>query len=465
MRTGEPVRLALFLAVLAFPGSNLSSARAELRHTGVNLSGAEFGSRVPGTFGIDYTYPTAAEVDHFIGKGMNTFRIPFRWERLQRSLQAELHATELSRISALVNYATDRGAHVVLDPHNFARYLPEADDPARGLIGSDVPDAAFADFWSRVAQEYRDNPRVIFNLVNEPHTMPTEQWLSAANAAIAAIRATGAPNLILVPGNAWSGAWTWHDNWYGTPNAQVMLGVVDPLNNYAYDVHQYLDVDGSGSFEEIVSATVGSERLAPFTRWLRDPQRRFANMDDFASALDRWRESPTGQVRPGRSTGLRPAPRPRTLLAATTICLFVAILGWQFLGHHVNWGTDVAGAWQRNTVWTGIFRFRPPIEDYVGDVRIAVTAREGSGFSGTYATEDGAYVWEIAGSVARNGEGDSIKWRVVRAMREREPRPMMLKAHAVGTVDGEESRQILKIPGTDNASESIADLTLHRDSP
>jgi endoglucanase len=137
-----------------------------------------------------------------------------------------------------------------------------------------VPDAAFADFWSRVAQQYQDNPRVIFNLVNEPNTMPTEQWLSAANAAIAGIRAVGAQNLILVPGNAWSGAWTWQDNWYGKPNAQVMLDVVDPIDNYAYDVHQYLDVDGSGSFQDIVSATIGSERLSAFTGWLRDHDRR-----------------------------------------------------------------------------------------------------------------------------------------------------------------------------------------------
>jgi endoglucanase len=273
-RIERPARLVCIFMVLTFPAWSLSTTWAELRHTGVNLSGAEFGNLVPGTFGIDYTYPAAAEVDYFIGKGMNTFRIPFRWERLQRSLHSELNATELSRMNTLVSHATDKGAYVVLDPHNFARYYPDAEDPAQGLVGSDVPDAAFADFWSRVAQQYQDNPRVIFNLVNEPNTMPTEQWLSAANAAIAGIRAVGAQNLILVPGNAWSGAWTWQDDWYGKPNAQVMLDVVDPINNYAYDVHQYLDVDGSGSFQDIVSATIGSERLSAFTGWLRDHDRR-----------------------------------------------------------------------------------------------------------------------------------------------------------------------------------------------
>ncbi len=49
------------------------------------------------------------------------------------------------------------------------------------------------------------NPKVIFGLMNEPHDLPTENWLTAANVAIAAIRATGATNLITVPGNAFTG--------------------------------------------------------------------------------------------------------------------------------------------------------------------------------------------------------------------------------------------------------------------
>src|ERR1700736_1698073 len=40
--------------------------------TGVNLAGADFGpvDRRPGVYGQDYFYPTHAEVDYFVGKGM-----------------------------------------------------------------------------------------------------------------------------------------------------------------------------------------------------------------------------------------------------------------------------------------------------------------------------------------------------------------------------------------------------------
>jgi endoglucanase len=37
----------------------------------------------------------------------------------------------------------------------------------------------------------------------------------------------------------------------------------------AFEVHQYLDSDSSGSDAECVSATVGIERIADFTMWAR----------------------------------------------------------------------------------------------------------------------------------------------------------------------------------------------------
>jgi endoglucanase len=232
---------------------------------GLSLAGAEFGeSALPGTFGSNYTYPTSAEVDHFMSLGMNVFRLPFRWERLQRQTFASFDQAELSRLESFVSYATGKGAYVLLDPHNYARYYG-------AVIGSGVSAAAFADFWGKLADRYRTNDHVIFGIMNEPNTMSTEVWLADANAAIAAIRDTGARNLIMVPGNAWTGAHSWYQNWYGTPNAQVMLGIEDPFDNYVIEAHQYLDPNSSGgSMGNCPSRTAGSERLAAFTGWLAE---------------------------------------------------------------------------------------------------------------------------------------------------------------------------------------------------
>jgi endoglucanase len=275
--------LALLLAV--------SPVGATLFYSGVNLSGAEFGqTSLPGTYGTHYTYPTAAEVDYYRSKGLNTFRVPIRWERLQRSLNSPLDTTELNRLSTFVNYATSKGAFVIIEPHNFCRYYPQ---PAAnyqtatvGLIGNDVPISAFADFWSRVANVYKTNPKVAFNLMNEPANMNTDVWVNAANSAIAAIRATGATNQIQVPGNRYTGAWTWNnsDSW-GRSNAAAMLDVVDPLNAMLIEVHQYFDSDGSGTSASIAgnNVNIGPTRLAAFTNWAR-ANRKKAFLGEFAFA-------------------------------------------------------------------------------------------------------------------------------------------------------------------------------------
>jgi len=78
-----------------------------------------------------------------------------------------------------------------------------------------VPNSAFANFWSQIAGAYASNSRVMFDLMQEPNTMPTDQWLSSINAGIAAIRGVGATNRIMVEGNFWSGAWHWATPYFG----------------------------------------------------------------------------------------------------------------------------------------------------------------------------------------------------------------------------------------------------------
>lgn len=244
---------------------------------GVSLASAEFGeTHLPGVYATDYIYPNQDEVDYYKAKGMNTIRLPFRWERLQRTLNQAFDSTELGRFDEFVTQTTAKNMYVLLDPHNYARYNGN-------LVGSSqVPNSAFADFWGRLADLYKGNDHVIFGLMNEPNTMPTEQWVSAANAAAAAIRATGATNLITVPGNAWTGAWSWNQTWYGTANATALLDFVDPGNNFAVEVHQYFDSDHSGTANDC-TVTDASQMLSEFTAWLASHNLR-GFLGEFAGA-------------------------------------------------------------------------------------------------------------------------------------------------------------------------------------
>ena len=217
---------------------------------GVNLAGAEFDPKnVPGVFGSNYTYPTYGEIDYYAGKGMEVVRLPFLWERMQHIQLGPLDGAELGRLDDVVNYATGKGLKIEIEPHNYGYGFG-------ALIGSaQTPNSSFADLWGELAIHYKSNPEVIFGLMNEPHDQSASAWLGSANAAIAAIRNAGAMQEILVPGSYWDGAWSWTT----TDNATVIgTGVQDPAHNFAFEVHQYLDADSSGTHPGVVSPPLAS---------------------------------------------------------------------------------------------------------------------------------------------------------------------------------------------------------------
>ena len=344
--------LLIALTVLAFFPTRGDAA---LRFTGVNLSGAEFGA-VPtpgnlGVYGSAYTYPTANEVNYYMGKGMNTFRLPFRWERMQSTQLGALSATELTRMDAFVNYATGQGATVIIEPHNFQRYYPDPGNfqqSAQGLVGSAVPDAALVDFWTKLAGHYRDNGRVIFNLMNEPTTLPTEQLVVTTNQVIAGIRSTGATNIIHVPGNAYTGAHSWTQNWYGTANSVAMLNVVDPARNIVFEAHQYFDFNSSGTAASGDSnpqigttgnpnnTNIGVERLTGFTNWLRANNFR-GFLGEFALPNDRFGD---GSKTTGNAVN-RPRNADETLAATLNYIISNADVweGWAWWGGGPWWNS------------------------------------------------------------------------------------------------------------------------------
>lgn len=230
---------------------------------GVNLAGAEFGT-LPGTFGKDYTYPSVETVDYFASKGFNTVRLPFLWERLQPTLFGDFAADEVKRLRETVLHMRSKGISVILDPHNYARYQGQ-------LIGSpDVPPGAFANFWQRLAQEFGQDPGIIFALMNEPYDISAVNWLAIANEAIASIRTVSTLNLVMVPGTAWTGAHSWSADWYGGSNASVMAGVRDPANHFVYEFHQYFDEDFSGKKDSCLRAEEAIASIGEVANWLRN---------------------------------------------------------------------------------------------------------------------------------------------------------------------------------------------------
>jgi len=245
----------------------LASAQARDRPVlaGVNLAGAEFNSaRKPGVANKDYVFPRESDFAYFAAQGMNAIRLPLLWERLQPQAGGAFDADYFGKLTAAVAQARRHDLQVVLDVHNYARYQGRR-------LGDDANSAAaLADLWRRLAKAFGKDGGVLFGLMNEPHGIDAPSWAKLAQAAIDAIRATGARNWILVPGTAWSGAHSWHSTGYGVPNSKALLAIRDPAGRIAFEVHQYLDADFSGTSPDCVSERIGVEKMRGFTAWLRE---------------------------------------------------------------------------------------------------------------------------------------------------------------------------------------------------
>jgi endoglucanase len=103
-------------------------------------------------------------------------------------------------VDKVIKIAAGKGAYVVFDLH---RYL--------------TPDASCVVFWKNAAARYKDNPAVLFDILNEPHDTSWEVWRNGGpvelkgktpatiqsvgmQALVDAVRGTGAKNLIVAGG-------------------------------------------------------------------------------------------------------------------------------------------------------------------------------------------------------------------------------------------------------------------------
>ncbi|KAL1849944.1 hypothetical protein Daus18300_013078 [Diaporthe australafricana] len=263
---------------------------------GVNIAGFDFGSDIQGKHNLSSAFGPvvtlgngnsdgAAQMQHFVQEGLNTFRLPTTWQFMINSnnlngsevntspgalatSDGQLNQTNVAQYNELVRGCLATGSYCIIDIHNYARFEGQ-------VIGQGGPtNEQFANLWSQIANMYKNESRIIFGVMNEPHDIPDlSLWADTVQAAVTAIRTAGATQqMILLPGTDFTGAGTFVSN--GSAGNLSRVHNLDGSNtSLIFDVHKYLDSDGSGTHLECVSDHV-QDTFTPLAKFLVDNGRK-----------------------------------------------------------------------------------------------------------------------------------------------------------------------------------------------
>lgn len=219
---------------------------------GVNEEGLEFGT----------TVVRSAAAAYYALRGMNIARVPFSWPRLQPSVGGSLDSGYLSLLQQEASTFKSNGIDSILDNHSGPAYsgcvINQPTCPTT---------AQFASFWGLVATAFLSNPDVSFDLANEPAAFGSDYtgWAAVVQAAINAIRGTGATQKIFVEMNNGSASCNGGDGPAGT----AFLTLTDSASNLVYECHNYFDSNNGGFLNTAAYANQGqaSTDLTSITAW------------------------------------------------------------------------------------------------------------------------------------------------------------------------------------------------------
>ncbi|KAG2053136.1 glycoside hydrolase [Suillus hirtellus] len=260
-----------------------AKASAPLRFAGVNIAGFDFGCGTDGTCVASGAVPPIhklsgidglGQMQHFVNDGYNVFRLPVGWQYLTNDkMTGVLDKTQFAKYNTLVSDCLSTGAYCEIDIHNYARYNGQ-------IIGQGGPsNKIFAELWSNIASHWKNETKVIFGVMNEPHDIPNiTAWAASVQSAVTAIREAGAKTqMILLPGTDYASAKTFVSS--GSANALAKVKNPDgTFTNLIMDVHRYLDYDGSGTNAECVTNGI-EDSWTPLATWLRANGRKAFNTE------------------------------------------------------------------------------------------------------------------------------------------------------------------------------------------
>ncbi len=207
----------------------VTTAGTTYRLLGVNRASAEFAC-VQGKGMWDSPTPDQASVDAMKAWNIHTVRIPLNEDCWLGTFGTPSGTTYQQAVKAYADLLVANGITPIVEMHwNHGVYTGTASAcaDANATCQKPMPDAQYAPtFWTQVANMFRGNNAVILDLFNEPYPDAANNWsdlpaawrclrdggtctgigypVAGMQSLVNAVRATGATNVIMVPGIRWT---------------------------------------------------------------------------------------------------------------------------------------------------------------------------------------------------------------------------------------------------------------------
>jgi hypothetical protein len=126
---------------------------------------------------------------------VNVVRLQIVQDKLVGATGRAFSPVYMQDIRTVTDYALGLGLQVVLNAQTETTPGFTRDEP--------LPTPATRSFWQHVIVYYKNNPRVIFDLFNEPRKCSWRQWRLAMQGLLDYVRSAGARNTAWVEGRWW----------------------------------------------------------------------------------------------------------------------------------------------------------------------------------------------------------------------------------------------------------------------
>lgn len=263
--------------------------------TGTNVGGlnqADF--QLPLVNGTNGKALVTSDINYLVSVGCTAVRYLISQELLQSNATAgnniaftDFNLANLTLVINNINALTTAGIYVLIGRHEgqdiqFGQFNSIA---LNGNTTTFPPGSVLADFWRRMVNVVGPtNAMVGYSLDNEPLLgSGPGGWWDVAKTCIKAIRRAGSSQLIACPGISYSASSTWQSipwndpNGGGIRNSVAFMTMIDDLTNelgitrdqlnVVAELHEYMSANDTGADGDVVSGTIGRQRLATVVQW------------------------------------------------------------------------------------------------------------------------------------------------------------------------------------------------------